>query len=131
MSLNLISMFIYATEKVGSPVHIKHDSPPLVCTCTPLSIVPSRFNPFGLQFAAFSSPLPPRLPSNFIDATMSQLSYDGVRSLRNTIFGYCDLINFDPARTWYPLRRKSLKIFDCVMRGIGEKLADEVQTLMV
>lgn len=68
MALKLIPMFIYAPKEVGTPMYIEHDSSALLAL-PPVQISP-HLNPFRLQGAAVSTPLPPLLPSYFVNATV-------------------------------------------------------------
>ena len=58
-------MFIHAPKKVGTPVHIEHNSFALFA----LSFikVSSHLYPLRLQDTDTSSPLPPFLASDFVD----------------------------------------------------------------
>lgn len=129
MTLKLIPVFIYAPKEVGTPVYIEHYSFALLAL--PSIKVSPHLNPFGLEKAAISSPLPPFLASYFVNAVMPELCYKCVCSFRETFLRYRDLVNSNPAGTGNPLRRKALYIFDCMMGSIGKELADEVHAFVV
>jgi len=131
VSLQLVSMFVYATEEVRSSMHIKHNPSTFLPTRFPFRVVPLHLNPLGSQCATLPSPLPPSLTSDFIDTMTAQLRDNRVSRLGNAILGQDDFFNFDPTRTRYPLRSEALNIFDRMMRGIVEELADKIHTLMV
>ena len=59
------------------------------------------------------------------------MCYNRVCSSRKTFLRYVDLVDFDPAWTGNPLRRKTLYIFDCVMGSVGKELADEIHAFVV
>jgi len=80
MSLQLVPMLIHATKEVGTTMHIQHDSLALLPTRLPLRVIPPHLNPFSLECAAFPPPLPPFLPPNFVDAMVSQLGDQRIRS---------------------------------------------------
>jgi len=81
MSLQLVSMLIYAPKEVGSTMHIQHNSFPILPSRLSFRMIPPHLNPFSLQCAAFPPPLPPILPSHFVDAMVAQLGDERIRSL--------------------------------------------------
>ena len=131
MSLQLVSMLIYATEEVCSTMYIEHDPFAFFPGRFSLSMISLHLDPFSLQCTAFSSPLPPLLPSNLIDPVVAQLNNDRLRGFKYAVLGYRDFVDFDPARRGHPLRSKALYILDPVMGGIVEKLTDKVYAFMV
>lgn len=66
MALKLIPMFIYAPKEVGTSMYIEHDSFALLAL--PPIEIPPHLNPFRLQDAAASTPLPPFLAPYFVNA---------------------------------------------------------------
>ena len=71
MSLHLIPMLVYTSEKVGPAVYIKHYPPPLLSAIFPPGIIASHLNPFCLQYATLHAPLPPLTSSDLINPMMS------------------------------------------------------------
>ena len=80
MALKLIPVLIHASEEVGTPMYVEHYSFPLLAL--PSIKVPPHLNPFRLQTATVSSPLPPLLASYFVNAMMAELCYNCVCSFR-------------------------------------------------
>ena len=124
-------MLIHTAKKVGTAMHVEHDPFAFLSTGIPLCMIPPHFNPLSLQCAVISSPLPPLLSSNFVDAMMSQLSSYSFCCSRYALLRYGDFINFHPVWIRDPLRGESLYILDFVVRGVVEKLTNEVDTLMI
>lgn len=112
-------------------MYIQHDPFAFLSRRFSLCMIPLHLDPFGLECASVSPPLPPFLASNLVNAVVSKLSNDRVRSLEDACLGHSNFVDLDPARTWHPLRRESLNVFDCVMGSIVEELANEIDALMV
>jgi hypothetical protein len=73
MSLHLVSMFIYTPEEVSTTMHIQHNSAAPITVLLACVVVSSHFNPFGLEFCSFLSPLPPFASPNLVDAFVAEL----------------------------------------------------------
>lgn len=71
MALKLIPVLIHAPEEVGTPVYVEHYS--FALRALPSIKVPPHLNPFRLQNATISSPLPPLLTSYFVNAMVPEL----------------------------------------------------------
>jgi hypothetical protein len=131
MPLHLIPMFIRAPKKVRPAMNIKHDSLALPTRTLPLIIILSHLNPLRLQLAPGASPLPPSLPTNLLHAMRAQLFLYVCCAFRDLRRGNGDLVDFHPVRMRHPLRGEALDFFDCVVRGVDEEFADEVQAFVV
>ena len=131
MSLHLIPMLIHTPKEVRTAMHIQHDSLPFISRLLPLFIVRSHLDPFCLQFAPWSAPLPPELSSNLLNAMMAQLLLYVLCAFRDVFLGDLDLVQLHPARVRNPLRGEALDFLDGVVGGIEEKLLNQMETFVV
>lgn len=129
--MHLVSMLIHASKEVRSTMYVEHDTLCFGARHMSPRIVPSHLDPFRLEYTSFSPPLPPFLTPYLINSSVSQLCDDCICRLANDTLRYCDLFNFDPARTWHPLRRESLDIFYCMVGCECKELTNEIKTFVV
>lgn len=115
MPLHLVSMLIYAPEKVCAPMHIHHDPLAGIADLLSLCVVVPHLDPLSLQDRSIHPPLPPLFTSNAVDPMRPELSLDGLGGLSDLPLRDHRVFRPDPPRRWDPLRRESLQVFDCVM----------------
>ena len=51
--------------------------------------------------------------------------------VRNVLSRDSDIVDLDPAWMRHPLRRKSLKLFDCMVRRIVQERTDQIKAFVV
>ncbi len=125
VSLHLIPMLIHTPKKVGPTMHIEHHTFSFISLLLSSSIIAPHLNPFGLQYTALPTPLPPFTSPNFINPMVSQLGDDSISSLLDWFLWNSDLVYFYPSRSRYPLRGKTLNVFDGMKGCIAEELPNE------
>ena len=124
-------MLVHTAKEVCPAMHIKHNSLTLSTIMHSLNMVNPHLYPFRFQRLVVPAPLPPFATTHFVNAVMAQLSSESICRLGDDFVWYFDYIHLDPMRVGHPLRGKTLDIFDCVEGGIMEKLANEVQSLVI
>lgn len=125
--LQLVSVLIHAAKEVCAAVHIEHDPRTLLFSALTLFPVAAHLDPVGLESSVVSPPFPPVLASDLFDTVWTQLCGKSRSSLFNGSFGNSQLLNVDPGGRWDPLCREALNLFDSVMGGVYQKLANEIQ----
>lgn len=66
-------MRLQTTKKVRATMYIEHHPPTVCIRLLPRFIITLHLNPFALQISLVTTPLPPRLPSNAFDTSLTQL----------------------------------------------------------
>lgn len=110
---------------------IQHNSLSRIIRTFTLIIIGLHLNPLCLQFAPRSTPLPPGLPSNLLDAMVTQLFLYRFGRFLDILLRNLDLVYLHPGRMRYPLRSETLYIFDGMVGGIEEEASDQIQAFVV
>ena len=131
MALQLIPMRIDTAKEIRTTMHIEHDPPAALIRALSGTIVALHLDPLRLEILHGAPPLPPGRTPDSHDAPRAQLLGDLLRGLREVLLwdGYL----FDPHPSWRgdPLRREVLQVLDGVVRGMLQKRADHVETLII
>ena len=131
MTLHLVAMLIHRPEVVSAAMNVENDAIALVVGSEAVIVVLAHFNPLTLQGNFRSSPLPPILTSNSLQACRAKLGFEKVGRAFEMSLRDGNFFELDPGGSRYPLASKGLNIFDRVLGGIGEELANQAQTLVV
>lgn len=120
-------MLVHAAEEVCAAVYVEHNSCAFLLATLALLVVAAHFDPVGLERRLISSPFPPVLASDELHSLWAKLRDQGCCGFLDRGLGDRHLLDMDPSRGWYPLRREALNVLDSVVRRIDEELANEVQ----
>ena len=131
MTLHLVAVLVNRAKVVGTAVDVEDDTVTLVIGSDSVVVVLAHFNPLTLQGNFRSSPLPPILTSNSLQACRAKLGFEEVGRAVEMSLRDGNFFELDPGGSRYPLASKGLNIFDRVLGGIGEELANQAQTLVV
>jgi hypothetical protein len=111
----LIAVLVYTAKIICTTMDVEHYPLSLASASPlPLMVVFPHFNPFCLQGAIITSPLPPSFPTNLLNTIGAELGLYVFRSFRELLFGYLDFVYLDPSRNRDPLTCKCLYVIDCV-----------------
>lgn len=131
MALYLIAMFINTTKVIGPAMDIKHDSCTLPTRLLSRIIVCGHLYPLSPQRLRCSSPLPPFRPTDLFNSPGAQLRNESICCRRGIFLGYRNTLYLYPYRRRDPWRREVLDFFNGMVRSVVEKLAGEMETLVV
>ena len=96
-------MLIHTSKEVSPAVYVQHDPFPLVIYSLPLLKITAHLDPFRFELCVLPPPLPPCLPTNFVDTLATQLGYQGCGSVRDGLFRDDRFLDLDPSRRRHPL----------------------------
>jgi hypothetical protein len=131
MTLHLVAVLVNGAKIVGTTVDVEDDTVTFVVGSDSVVVVLAHFDPLALQGNLGSSPLPPILTSNSLQTCMAKLGFEEVGRAFEMNFRDGNFFELDPGGSRYPLASKGLDVFDSVLGGIGEELANQAQTLVV
>lgn len=131
MPLQLVSVHIDAAKEVGPAVDVEHDAAPLICRLLAREVVSAHLDPLGFQLAPGTSPLPPCLAADLVDALGTELRLDGCGGFGDLCRGNDDFLRLDPCWIGDLLGGEALELFDGVVGGVEEKLPDQGEAFVV
>lgn len=124
-------MRLQAPKKVRTTMHVQHY--PLTMRIRLLSrpIIALHLYPFTFKIALRTAPLPPCPSTNALDASLTQLRINMARGFGQVFVGNDLFLNLDPGRRWDLLGRERLQVLNCVVRGMFEEGADDIEALVI
>ena len=131
MSLHLVLVLVDAAKEKGTAMDVEHTALAFSAALLSCIVVLAHLDPLGFERDLWVAPFPPGRTSDLLDSVGPKLSLEVLGRSFDGRGGYVNDFGADPSGAGDPLGGEGLEVVDGLGCGVGQELADQVETNIV